>query len=86
MARWKPLINLLGSFLACMTIGPVSYAADPPPNVILIFSDDQGTIDINIYGARDLYTPHLDALARRGPGSRNFMWPLRFARHHGPLC
>ena len=66
MARWKPLINLLGSFLACMTIGPVSYAADPPPNVILIFSDDQGTIDINIYGARDLYTPHLDALARRG--------------------
>ena len=36
------------------------------PNVILIYSDDQGSIDLNIYGAKDLYTPNLDKLARNG--------------------
>lgn len=36
------------------------------PNVLLIYSDDQGAIDLNIYGAKDLDTPNLDALARRG--------------------
>ncbi len=36
------------------------------PNVILIFTDDQGTIDVNCFGAKDLYTPNLDGLARRG--------------------
>lgn len=36
------------------------------PNVIVIFTDDQGSQDMNIYGAEDLITPHMDALARRG--------------------
>lgn len=35
-------------------------------NVILIFTDDQGSVDVNCYGAKDLYTPNLDALAARG--------------------
>ena len=33
------------------------------PNVVLIFTDDQGTIDLNCYGSKDLYTPNLDRLA-----------------------
>ena len=36
------------------------------PNVILIYTDDQGSIDLNCYGAKDLYTPHLDKLAKKG--------------------
>jgi len=36
------------------------------PNVVLIFTDDQGSIDLNCYGATDLYTPNLDALAKQG--------------------
>ena len=36
------------------------------PNVIIIFTDDQGSVDMNIYGATDLKTPHMDALAKRG--------------------
>ena len=36
------------------------------PNVVLIFTDDQGTIDLNCYGAKDLHTPNLDRLAREG--------------------
>ncbi len=36
------------------------------PNVLLIFTDDQGSIDLNCYGATDLVTPNLDRLAREG--------------------
>lgn len=36
------------------------------PNVILIYTDDQGTIDVNCFGAKDLTTPHMDRLADRG--------------------
>jgi len=36
------------------------------PNVVLIFTDDQGSIDLNCYGAKDLYTPNLDRLAGEG--------------------
>jgi len=36
------------------------------PNVLLIFTDDQGSIDVNCYGATDLITPNLDRLAREG--------------------
>ena len=33
------------------------------PNVVFILTDDQGTVDVNCYGAKDLITPNLDALA-----------------------
>jgi len=36
------------------------------PNVIIIFTDDQGTLDANCYGSKDLYTPTTDALAATG--------------------
>jgi len=36
------------------------------PNVLLIYTDDQGSVDANCYGAKDLITPHIDALADRG--------------------
>lgn len=36
------------------------------PNVLLIFTDDQGTLDANCYGSRDLYTPTMDGLAAKG--------------------
>jgi arylsulfatase A len=50
-----------GLFAAAASAGPKR-----PPNVILIFTDDQGSIDVNCYGAKDLHTPNLDDLARRG--------------------
>ena len=36
------------------------------PNVLLIFTDDQGSIDVNCYGAKDLFTANLDRLAAEG--------------------
>ena len=36
------------------------------PNVIIMFTDDQGTLDVNCFGSKDLYTPTMDALAATG--------------------
>jgi arylsulfatase A-like enzyme len=36
------------------------------PNVVIMFTDDQGTLDANCYGSKDLYTPTMDKLAQTG--------------------
>ncbi len=51
---------------ALLVLALSTRAAARPPNVILMFSDDQGTLDLNVLGARDLYTRNLDTLAGRG--------------------
>ncbi|MCT4586503.1 MAG: sulfatase-like hydrolase/transferase [Carboxylicivirga sp.] len=44
-----------------------SYAKEGQrPNVIIILTDDQGSIDMNCYGATDLHTPNMDELAQTG--------------------
>jgi len=54
-------------------------ASNGRPNVVLIFTDDQGTIDVNCFGSKDLHTPNLDALAKRG---------IRFTQFYvgAPVC
>ena len=32
-------------------------------NVILVYTDDQGSVDAGCYGSDDLYTPTIDRLA-----------------------
>jgi arylsulfatase A-like enzyme len=41
-------------------------AADPRPNVVVIVADDLGGGDLSCYGAKDVATPRLDALASSG--------------------
>ncbi|NIN72221.1 MAG: sulfatase-like hydrolase/transferase [Gemmatimonadetes bacterium] len=36
------------------------------PNIVLIFTDDQGYADVGVYGATGYSTPHLDRLASEG--------------------
>ena len=36
------------------------------PNVLVFYTDDQGTLDAHCYGAEDLKTPNMDRLAREG--------------------
>ena len=46
-----------------------AIAADAPakkPNIIVLFTDDQGYADLSIHGNKDYQTPHLDSLARNG--------------------
>jgi len=36
------------------------------PNVIIIYTDDQGTVDLNSFGATDLVTPNMDKIVQSG--------------------
>lgn len=53
-------------FALSAALGAGEAAPDERFNVVLIFADDLGTLDLNCYGAEDLSTPHLDHLADRG--------------------
>jgi arylsulfatase A len=59
LARVFPIVGLLN---------PASggESGSRAPNVILIYTDDQGSMDLGCYGASDLVTPHTDALAAQG--------------------
>lgn len=52
----------------------IAEAQSAKPNVILIYTDDQGSLDLGCYGAADLHTPHMDALAEHG---------VRFTQFYG---
>ncbi len=73
--------GLLLTFLTALLVSAATtaQAADRKPNVILIYTDDQGSVDLNCYGATDLQTPHLDGLAERG---------VRFTQFYAaaPVC
>jgi arylsulfatase len=42
------------------------------PNIVLIFTDDQGYGDLGCYGAEDIQTPTIDSLAENGIRFTNF--------------
>lgn len=67
------------ALVALLLLAPVAVAADPPPNVVVIFADDLGYSDLGCYGAKGWKTPHLDSLARDG---------VRFTDFHvsQPVC
>lgn len=74
MLKYKLIPFLIFSFSILNSI-----QADDRPNVLLILTDDQGSIDLNCYGATDLMTPALDDLARNG---------IRFTQFYAgaPVC
>ena len=44
----------------------VATTAFARPNVVILFTDDQGTLDAGCYGSNDLRTPNVDKLAATG--------------------
>ena len=61
------IANILkNSFLTSVFLVVSLGIAQERPNVILIYSDDQGAIDLNCYGSKDLETPNIDRLAENG--------------------
>jgi len=47
-------------------------AADRLPNVVIVFTDDQGYADVGCFGATDFETPNLDRMATEGMKFTNF--------------
>ncbi len=65
----REFFKTLGLAAGSLMIPLALFSRERPgrkPNVLLIFTDDQGSIDLNCYGSQDLYTPNLDRLAREG--------------------
>ena len=71
--------RLPGYLLLLFLLACISTLSARRPNVIIIFTDDQGTVDMNCYGAKDLVTPNMDGLANRG---------VRFTQFYSaaPVC
>ncbi len=55
------------SFLSLL-LAPLLAVAQTPrlPNVVFIYSDDQGWADVGCYGAKGFRTPNLDRMAAQG--------------------
>jgi arylsulfatase A-like enzyme len=49
-----------------LTFPALGVSAVERPNILIILTDDQGTIDANCYGSTDLRTPNIDRLAAKG--------------------
>lgn len=80
----KQILFIALAIISTATGNAYAQAAGPEqvqkrPNVIVIYTDDQGTLDLNCYGAKDLITPNLDRLARNG---------TRFSQFYAtsPIC
>jgi arylsulfatase A-like enzyme len=61
--------QLLLAAIALLAVPGLTHAdaaADKPPNVILIFTDDQGYGDLGCFGATGFKTPNMDRLAAEG--------------------
>jgi arylsulfatase A-like enzyme len=50
----------------CALCIPLAVAQAKRPNVVILFTDDHGTLDANCYGSADLLTPNIDKLAESG--------------------
>ena len=50
-------------FFVLFSLANVAETPATPPNVVILLTDDQGTLDANCYGSADLKTPNMDKLA-----------------------
>jgi arylsulfatase len=60
------LLFLCFAVFSCGTETSKQNKAENPPNIVLIFTDDQGYQDVGVFGSPDIETPHLDQLANEG--------------------
>ena len=63
------------ALLCALTLGLASTATARQPNVIIIYTDDQGTVDAGCYGTKDIQTPNIDRLSTTG---------VRFSQFYAP--
>lgn len=86
-------MNTLKILLLLLSTVTVVRAADPPPNIVILYADDLGYGDLGCFNPKSrIPTPHLDTLASQGMrftdahSSSGICTPSRYAlltgRHH----
>lgn len=65
--------------LTFVLLAAPAFAADPPPNFVILFADDLGYGDLGCYGHPTIRTPNLDRMAAEG---------MRFTQFYcaAPVC
>ncbi|MEM6318396.1 MAG: sulfatase [Bacteroidota bacterium] len=58
--------------IACQSTETNDFSTKQPPNIVLIFTDDQGYQDLSCYGSPDIQTPNIDQMAKEGARFTNF--------------
>ncbi|MEM7145870.1 MAG: sulfatase [Verrucomicrobiota bacterium] len=70
------LTTLILSLLCLSSLTRIAQAAESsqqhPPNIVIMFADDQGYGDIGVYGAKGYETPNLDRMAAEGARFTDF--------------
>ena len=75
----NPLVRLAVSLFAIVSCYHL-HAAEQPPNIILILSDDQSYTDYSFMGHAEIETPHLDKLASESALFRRGYVPTALCR------
>jgi arylsulfatase A-like enzyme len=70
MSSW--CAALVAGLLAILLSQTLRGSPTHLPNLVIIFTDDQGYADVGVFGAKGFSTPHLDRLAAEGRVFRNF--------------
>lgn len=69
MMRLRSIVDPAATLLAAIVLGACAgpdRVADPPPNIVFIFSDDHASASISAYGSVLNETPNIDRIAREG--------------------
>ena len=66
-----PLL-LLGCLWSSCNQEESTHKSSQLPNIIIVFTDDQGYQDLGCFGSPDIQTPHIDKLAANGARFTNF--------------
>ena len=67
----KESIRLLTTLMLVLGTGPWSVAAGKP-NIVIIFTDDQGYADLSCFGGTHVSTPRIDQMAMEGARLTSF--------------
>ena len=68
----KPSSATFLAFLFLLAPALLCRAADPPPNILIILTDDQGRGDYSAFGTPDIRTPAIDRIFKEGITFDNF--------------
>ena len=66
------VIVLVAFVVSAVWISSTKAANQSRPNIVMILADDLGYGDLGCFGAKDLKSPHIDNLAKRGLRFTNF--------------